>query len=120
MILLGKQANAVSKAHEFLLALCDVKQTPRVPRSIRKQAQQMLENYPTKFRMDAPTDDLSVRLQEDDGEIVVPVSTRLIKKVGWNLGDELVFEQTLLCMGEESYPGLTVRKKLRAGKRKGN
>ena len=59
MILLGKQANAVSKAHEFLLALCDVKQTPRVPRSIRKQAQQMLENYPTKFRMEAPTDDLS-------------------------------------------------------------
>lgn len=43
---------AVTNCREFLLRLCDPKQTPRVPLAIRKQARSLLKHFPNKFDME--------------------------------------------------------------------
>lgn len=40
---------AVTNCREFLLSLCNPKQTPKIPREIRKKAAQLLRHYPHEF-----------------------------------------------------------------------
>lgn len=46
-----ERTNAVINTQKFLLELLDPKKTPRVPRSVRKQALHLLRHYPTEFDM---------------------------------------------------------------------
>jgi hypothetical protein len=41
----------VTRTEDFLIRLCDPKQTPRVPASIRKEARGLLKHYPTSYYM---------------------------------------------------------------------
>jgi hypothetical protein len=47
MTLPAERLRAVHAAYEFLCALLDSKTTPRVPRSVRRQACAILRHYPT-------------------------------------------------------------------------
>lgn len=49
MTLPHERALAVENTREFLLSLLDPKQTPRVPKAIRKRAGQLLKHYPHDF-----------------------------------------------------------------------
>lgn len=42
---------AIRNVESFLRSLCDPKKTPKVPRSIRRRAAQLLKHYPTGFDM---------------------------------------------------------------------
>ena len=52
MTLPVERKHAVKNTEQFLLSLCDTKQTPRVPKEIREQARRLLKHYPSEFDMD--------------------------------------------------------------------
>ena len=54
-----------------------------------------------------------VRLEEDPdtGELILPIPDELLVQVGWDEGDELIWEETLLCEEHGEYHGYTLRKK---------
>jgi hypothetical protein len=41
--------NAIDNARTFMYSLLDPKQTPRVPKSVRKYAKDRLKHFPTKY-----------------------------------------------------------------------
>ena len=43
---------AVKNTEAFLLALCDPKETPRVPQAIRLRARSLLKHYPSDYDME--------------------------------------------------------------------
>lgn len=43
---------ALDNARRFLLSLLDPKQTPRVPKSVRREARQRLKHYPSPFEIE--------------------------------------------------------------------
>lgn len=52
MTLNYERRNAVLNTAEFLVKLCDPKQTPRVPLEVRNQARALLRHYPGVYDMD--------------------------------------------------------------------
>ena len=46
-----ERTNAVIRTQKFLIDLLDPKKTPRVPRSVRRQALHLLRHYPSEFDM---------------------------------------------------------------------
>lgn len=52
MTLPDQRFHAVRWTEEFLMALIDPKQTPRVPKEIRRRAASLLKHYPSQFHMD--------------------------------------------------------------------
>jgi hypothetical protein len=47
-----QRKDAVMQTRDFLVALCNPKQTPRVPSDIRRQARSLLRHYPSELYMD--------------------------------------------------------------------
>ena len=47
-----ERKTAVLRTEMFLMSLCNPKQTPRVPSSVRQEARRLLKHYPTKLNMD--------------------------------------------------------------------
>lgn len=47
-----ERKNAVTRTEDFLVRLCDPKQTPRIPSEIRKEARGLLKHYPTSYYME--------------------------------------------------------------------
>lgn len=54
MTIPAERTDAVLYTREFLLSLCDPKQTPRVPRVIRQRALRLLRHYPSRLDMARP------------------------------------------------------------------
>ena len=52
MTLPVERKHAVKNTEQFLLSLCDPKQTPRVPREVRDRARSLLRHYPTDLYME--------------------------------------------------------------------
>ncbi len=52
MTIPAERKNAVMRTREFLIALCDPKQTPRVPGDVRREARSLLKHYPSELYMD--------------------------------------------------------------------
>jgi len=54
-----------------------------------------------------------VKLQEDPdtGDLILPIPDELLAEMGWSEGDELEWEETLMCEEDGEYPGYTLRKK---------
>ena len=46
-----ERTNAVLRTEKFLLSLCNPKETPRVPKSIRVEARRLLRHYPSQYSM---------------------------------------------------------------------
>jgi hypothetical protein len=58
-----ERTNAVIRTEKFLIDLLDPKKTPRVPRSIRQDARNLLRHYPSEFEMNVIAD------REDRSEV---------------------------------------------------
>lgn len=58
-----ERTNAVIRTEKFLIDLLDPKKTPRVPRSIRQDARNLLRHYPSEFEMNV------IAEREDDMEV---------------------------------------------------
>lgn len=52
MTLPYERVRAVKSTEEFLLNLCNSKNTPKVPKEIRDQARTLLRHYPSNLDMD--------------------------------------------------------------------
>lgn len=46
-----ERTNAVLRTEKFLLKLCIPKESPRVPKEIRKEAARLLRHYPSQYNM---------------------------------------------------------------------
>lgn len=55
----------------------------------------------------------TVRVDQDSvtGEVILPIPDELLAEMGWGEGDELIWEETLMCEDTGEYPGYTLRKK---------
>lgn len=47
-----ERLNALYKAKEFMLSLLDPKQTPKVPKKIRKEAYWVLRHFPADYELE--------------------------------------------------------------------
>lgn len=52
MTLPDERARAVILTEQFLLDLCNPKETPRVPKEVRARASSLLRHYPSKYEME--------------------------------------------------------------------
>lgn len=52
MTIPSERYNAIIRARDFLRDLLDPKKTPRVPKTIRKQAYYTLKHFPHEYDMD--------------------------------------------------------------------
>jgi len=44
------------------------------------------------------------------GEMILPLPTRLVDAVGWNVGDLLVWEETTFLEDDGEYEGFAIRR----------
>lgn len=56
------------------------------------------------------TSTYTVKIEEENGELILPIPDQLLAEMGWNEGDELLWEETLICEEDGEYPGYTLRK----------
>ena len=56
---------------------------------------------------------LEVEIDSDTGELILPIPDKLLAEMGWDLGDELVREEPLICEDTGEYPGYTLTKKIK-------
>lgn len=66
MTIPAERTRAVVLTESFLLSLCDPKQTPRVPRSVRERARGLLRHYPNEYYMDV----IAAREDGDDTSLI--------------------------------------------------
>ncbi len=58
------------------------------------------------------TDTYTVKLEEDsNGSLILPIPTDLLNQMGWDLGDELIWEETMVCADYGEYNAYTLAKK---------
>ena len=60
-----ERTRAIQRAREFLRSLLDTKKTPRVPKSIRKEAYWVLRHFPHDFEIDAIAGDEAIFSKTD-------------------------------------------------------
>jgi hypothetical protein len=55
----------------------------------------------------------TVRVEQDPntGDLILPIPDELLAEMGWGEGDELEWEETLMCEDHGEYPGYTLSKK---------
>ena len=53
---------------------------------------------------------VEIELDPKTGEMIVPFPQQLIDQMGWNVGDQLIWEQTLICEHHGEFTGFTLRK----------
>jgi len=54
---------------------------------------------------------VKVEQDPDTGDLILPIPDELLAEMGWSEGDELEWEETLMCEEDGEYPGYTLRKK---------
>ena len=55
----------------------------------------------------------TVKVQEDPetGELILPIPDELLAEMGLKEGDELIWEETLMCEDHGEYPGYSLSKR---------
>lgn len=66
MTLPNERTRAIRNARNFLRKLLDPKQSPRVPKSIRKEAYWALKHFPSDFDIMRYDDDIFGRIDEEE------------------------------------------------------
>ena len=56
-----------------------------------------------------------VEQDPDSGELILPIPDKLLAEMGWNEGDELIWEETLVCEDDGEYPRYSLRKNVEYG-----
>lgn len=52
-----------------------------------------------------------VTVEEENGELILPIPDELLTEMGWEVGDVLVWEETEIFEDHGEYPGFTLRKR---------
>ena len=65
MTIASERTRAVNLTAEFLYDLLDPKQTPRVPKEIRRRAAALLRHYPSRFDMELTVEEGSSRFGDE-------------------------------------------------------
>lgn len=53
---------------------------------------------------------VKIELDQKTGEMILPFPKELIDAVGWNVGDQLIWEETTILEDDGEYAGFTIRK----------
>jgi len=53
---------------------------------------------------------VEIELDPKTGEMILPLPTRLVDAVGWNVGDQLIWEQTTILEDDGEYEGFSIRR----------
>jgi len=53
---------------------------------------------------------VEIELDPKTGEMILPLPTRLVDAVGWNVGDQLIWEQTTFLEDDGEYEGFAIRR----------
>jgi hypothetical protein len=51
---------------------------------------------------------VEIELDSNTGEMILPLPTKLVDAVGWNVGDLLVWEQTTFLEDDGEYEGFVI------------
>jgi hypothetical protein len=51
---------------------------------------------------------VEIDLDSNTGEMILPLPTKLVDAVGWNVGDLLVWEQTTFLEDDGEYEGFVI------------
>jgi hypothetical protein len=51
---------------------------------------------------------VEIELDSNTGEMILPLPTKLVDAVGWNVGDLLVWEQTTFLEDDSEYEGFVI------------
>jgi hypothetical protein len=51
---------------------------------------------------------VEIELDKKTGEMILPLPTKLVDAVGWNVGDLLVWEQTTFLEDDSEYEGFVI------------
>jgi len=51
---------------------------------------------------------VEIELDSNTGEMILPLPTKLVDAVGWNVGDLLVWEQTTFLGDDSEYEGFVI------------
>lgn len=54
---------------------------------------------------------VEIELDSKTGEMILPFPQELIDQMGWNVEDELIWEEITICKDHGEFPGFTLRKK---------
>lgn len=54
---------------------------------------------------------VEIELDPKTGEMILPFPQELIDEMGWNVGDQLIWEEITICEDHGEFPGFTLRKK---------
>jgi hypothetical protein len=53
---------------------------------------------------------VEIELDSNTGEMILPLPTKLVDAVGWDVGDQLIWEETTILEDDGEYAGFTIRK----------
>jgi hypothetical protein len=51
---------------------------------------------------------VEIELDSNTGEMILPLPTKLVDAVGWNVGDLLIWEQTTFLEDDSEYEGFVI------------
>jgi hypothetical protein len=53
---------------------------------------------------------VEIELDSNTGEMILPLPKELVDAVGWDVGDQLIWEETTILEDDGEYEGFTIRK----------
>jgi hypothetical protein len=53
---------------------------------------------------------VEIELDSNTGEMILPLPKELVDAVGWDVGDQLIWEETTILEDDGEYAGFTIRK----------
>jgi hypothetical protein len=53
---------------------------------------------------------VEIELDPKTGEMILPLPTKLVDAVGWNVGDQLIWEETTILEDDGEYEGFSIKR----------
>ena len=53
---------------------------------------------------------VKIELDSNTGEMILPFPKELVDAMGWNVGDQLIWEETMILEEDGEYIGFTIRR----------
>jgi hypothetical protein len=53
---------------------------------------------------------VEIELDSNTGEMILPLPKELVDAMGWNVGDQLIWEETTILEDDGEYEGFSIRR----------
>jgi len=53
---------------------------------------------------------IEIELDPKSGEMILPFPKELVDAMGWNVGDQLIWEETMILEDDGEYEGFAIRR----------